>query len=103
MNGTESNGGDVDLFVMLARIGVAKGDCDSAAISHLEALAMGSEGMAGHEADILRKALERLMRTAQEALALFDGDRLAVHRDQYELDDPNFQTKEDRNKERQDS
>lgn len=75
---------DVDLFVALTRLRVSQAACDSAALSQLSAFEQGHARNAAAFGARLLANLHHLVERAQEAVALFEDDRLKVYADQFE-------------------
>jgi hypothetical protein len=79
---SDTSNQSVDLFVILARLGQTKGECDAAAPKHIEALSRGDKRAAGSAGHVLRERLEALLSQAAEAARLYDENRIDVFTDQ---------------------
>ena len=77
---------DHDLFVMLAVIGEEFGECQQAALDHLQAVDRGDASVARHRSQHFRAELVQLAACAVKALTLYDAGRLAIYGDQLSTD-----------------
>lgn len=77
---------DHDLFVMLAVIGEEFGECQQAALDHLQAVDRGDAPVARHRSQHFRAELVQLAACAVKALELYDARRLAIYGDQLSTD-----------------